>query len=113
MNWIPLTELSQLEFIRQDSLKKPVVIFKHSTRCSISDMAKNRLERESPPADITFYYLDLIAYRPISSAIAAQFDVFHESPQVLIIHNQVCMYDQSHNGITMNELKEQLSLLQQ
>ncbi len=112
MNWLPLIELSQLDLIKQESILKPVIIFKHSTRCSISDMAKNRLEREVAPENIPCYYLDLIAYRSISTAIADQFHVFHESPQVLIINNQECVYDQSHNGITMRDLKEQLNLLQ-
>ena len=45
MRWKDLTTEEQLEAIKQESAEKPVVIFKHSTRCSISSMAKMRLER--------------------------------------------------------------------
>lgn len=107
MNWIHLTEEAQLETIKQESNERPVVIFKHSTRCSISAMAKMRLERETAPDSITFYYLDLIRYRSLSNKIAEIFDVQHESPQVLIIRNGECIYDESHGGIEMNEITAQ------
>jgi bacillithiol system protein YtxJ len=107
MNWIPLTEEAQLETIKTESKTQAVVIFKHSTRCSISSMAKMRLEREAAPEGIKFYYLDLIAYRPVSNKIAELFSVWHESPQVLLIKNGECIYDESHNGISMQEISEQ------
>ena len=104
MNWIPLTDVQQLNQIKELSRSKPVVIFKHSTRCSISAMAKGRLDRVAQPDGIDFYYLDLIAYRPISNQIAEEFKVYHESPQVLLIKNGECTYDESHNGIDMNDI---------
>ncbi len=107
MNWQDLTQESQLEDIRTLSATQPVVIFKHSTRCSISSMAKNRLERSATPDGIAFYYLDLIRYRGISNKIAETFSVHHESPQVLVIRNGECVYDESHNGISMGEIAAQ------
>ena len=107
MNWVALTEETQLETIKEESESQPVVIFKHSTRCSISSMAKMRLEREEEPEGIKFYYLDLLSYRPISNKVADVFHVVHESPQVLLIKNGECVYEESHNGITMEEIAEQ------
>lgn len=107
MNWIPLTKEEQLADIAEKSKQIPQVIFKHSTRCSISSVAKSRLEKGTPPANIDFYYLDLIAYRKISDAIAKKFDVYHESPQVLLISNGECVYDESHMGISMRDITEQ------
>ncbi len=104
MNWIALTDEDQLERIKEESKQHPVVIFKHSTRCSISAMAKNRLERTEPAAGVAFYYLDLIVFRSISNRIAEMFGVMHESPQVLMIRNGECVYDESHNGISMDEI---------
>lgn len=104
MNWIPLTTEQQLAEIREASAEKPVVIFKHSTRCSISAVAKSRLERAAAPEEISFYYLDLIKFRDISNRIAADFEIPHESPQVLLIRNGECIYDESHSGITMDDL---------
>ena len=108
MNWIQLTSVDQLEEIKQKSHDKPQVIFKHSTRCSVSSMAKHRLERKEAPKEADFYYLDLIANRTISSKIEQEFDVYHESPQVLVIKKGKCIYDESHSGINMDEIKEQV-----
>eukprot|EP01136_Pigoraptor_vietnamica_P003963 Opistho-1_new@33868 len=104
MNWIPLTTEDQLVLIKEKSFSIPQVIFKHSTRCSTSSMVLNRLERAEAPATIDFYYLDLLAHRNISNKIAEDFQVYHESPQVLLIRNGECVYDESHMAITMEEL---------
>lgn len=110
MNWIHLTEEPQLNTIKELSKQRPQLIFKHSTRCHISSMAKNRLERSTPPDGIDFHYLDLIQYRQLSGKIADDFDVMHESPQILLIKDGVCIYDESHNGIAMDDIKEQAAV---
>lgn len=107
MNWIDLADEAQLETIKQESATQPVVIFKHSTRCSISVMAKNRLDKAAQPEGIKFYYLDLLQHRNISGKVAEDFHVHHESPQVLLIKNGECIYDESHNGIYLDEIIEQ------
>ena len=71
-------------------------------------MAKGRLERESNWQEVDCYFLDLLQHRSLSNRIAEEFDVHHESPQILLIHQGSYMYDQSHNRITVEELKEQL-----
>lgn len=71
-------------------------------------MAKSRLEREKAPDNTSFYYLDLIKYRSISNKIAEDYHVYHESPQILLIKNGECTYDESHNGISMQDIAEQL-----
>ncbi len=104
MNWIPLQNEAQIDEIVSKSSQKPQVIFKHSTRCSISSMAKNRLDKKNAPEGIDFYYLDLIQFRKISNKIAVDFNVTHQSPQVLIIDHGICIYDESHSGITMDDI---------
>jgi bacillithiol system protein YtxJ len=110
MNWIDLNDEQQLTTIAEQSKTQPVVIFKHSTRCSISSMAKNRLERATPAPDTLFYYLDLIKYRALSNKVAADFSIVHESPQIIMIKNGECTYDESHNGINMDEIAEQAAM---
>lgn len=103
MNWIRLNELAQLEAIDAASRKGPVLIFKHSTRCNISAAALSRLERAWTAADDaeqTTYYLDLLAHRDISNAIAMGYGVEHESPQVLVVRNGKCVHVAAHFGIT-------------
>ena len=107
MNWIPLTTEDQLLDIEKKSSSKPQVIFKHSTRCSTSSMVLNRLERSKSSDAVDFYFLDLIQYRPISAQIAEKFHVAHESPQVLVIKNGSCNFDESHMAINMDEILEQ------
>jgi len=109
MNWIEIINESQLSDVRNLSETKPQLIFKHSTRCSISSMAKHRLEKGVASDEIDFYYLDLIKHRNISQKVAEVFDVSHESPQVLLIKNGECVYDESHSGITMDEILVQSS----
>lgn len=107
MSWIALTSQAQLDEIVNKSAEKTQVIFKHSTRCSISSVAQQRLQKSKLPEEIDFYYLDLLSYRALSNQIAETFKVHHESPQVLVIKDGKCVYDESHLAISMNEIVEQ------
>lgn len=109
MQWIHLTDEDQLKKIVINSDKTPQVIFKHSTRCSVSSMVMNRLEKAGILPGADFYYLDLIAHRALSNKVAETFQVHHESPQILVIKKGECVYDESHMGITVQELEEQIS----
>jgi bacillithiol system protein YtxJ len=104
MQWIRLTDEGQLSDIILKSGSQPQVIFKHSTRCSISGVALQRLQKEAQPGGMDFYLLDLIAYRSLSNKVADTFGVQHESPQVLVIKNGSCVYTESHFGISMDEI---------
>lgn len=104
MDWINLQTEEQLNEIIYKSKDTPQVIFKHSTRCSISSMAKNRLDKKDKPDGLDFYYLDLIKFRGISNKIASDFKVAHQSPQILIIKDGLSVYDESHSGISMDDI---------
>ncbi len=106
MTWIELNHADQLDALREKSAQRAQVIFKHSTRCAVSSMALSRLERTPPPDNADFYFLDLIRHRQLSNKIAEDFSVYHESPQVLLIRNGECIYDESHSGINMDEIAE-------
>ncbi len=114
MNWNKLTDITRLEEIKKESYQHPVLILKHSTRCSISSATLGRLERnwkQDEVGDLKPYFLDLITYRAISNQIAEDFGVWHESPQALIIHNGECVYDASHFDISFDGLKSQVTAL--
>ena len=104
MHWIHLTDEEQLKQIINKSQERPQVIFKHSSRCSISSVALQRLQRVSQPLHIDFYFLDLLSLRSLSNKVAQVFNVPHESPQVLVIKEGRCIYEESHMGISMNEI---------
>ncbi|MFN4083275.1 MAG: bacillithiol system redox-active protein YtxJ [Bacteroidia bacterium] len=105
MNWRKLDSITLLDEIEKSSFQKPSLIFKHSTRCSISSGALNRLERNwNGNEALDIWYLDLIKYRDVSNAIAQKFLVEHQSPQVLIIKNGKCFYHASHFEIEYDEI---------
>ncbi len=106
--WIDLTSIDQLLEIQEQSKITPVVIFKHSTRCVISRMVLREFERSFPEkgSSCCLYFLDLLAYRDISNKIAATFQVFHQSPQLIVIKNGEAVYNASHNEIKANAIKD-------
>ena len=110
INWKPLTSESDLETIDSDSLQNYVVIFKHSTSCSISAMAKMRLE-SSWDLELDVYYLDLLRLKNLSNLISERYEVHHESPQLLLIKDVKCVYDASHFDISVAEIKESIQYL--
>ncbi|MFK7746956.1 MAG: bacillithiol system redox-active protein YtxJ [Kordia sp.] len=101
IQWKPLTDLSQLDTIVEESKAKPVAIFKHSTRCGISRMVIKQFESQYDLEEnqMTMYYLDLLNYRPISQEIAARFQVWHESPQLILVKNGITVGHASHSQI--------------
>ncbi|WP_448606672.1 bacillithiol system redox-active protein YtxJ [Paenimyroides ceti] len=106
MNWIELTQHQQLEELTALSTSQTVLIFKHSTRCIISKMALKNFESEfNLEGKVIPYFLDLIAYRALSNAIANDFNVQHQSPQLLVIKNAEVVYHESHEGIDASVLK--------
>ncbi len=109
INWIPLTDLGQLNEIISASSEKPVLIFKHSTRCIVSRTALKQFENEYDLQDeASAYFLDLLEHRNISNEIASRFGVYHQSPQLLLIKNGKSVYDVSHSDIDARELKGKL-----
>ena len=109
MNWKSLVEMEMLNEMIDKSYDSPQVLFKHSTRCSISSLALSRLNFRSVDKD--YYILDIIAYREISNKIAKRFNVTHQSPQILLLHKGKCIYDASHLGISGSQVKKKMELI--
>lgn len=110
MNWNILDDINQLATIKDTSQTTPVLIFKHSTTCGISRMVLRNLESEYDidAQDLIPYFLDLKQYREISNAIASQFNVVHESPQILLVKCGEAVYNTSHGSITVEKIKKHL-----
>jgi bacillithiol system protein YtxJ len=108
MKWNLLKSEEQLKELLEKSKQTAQVIFKYSSRCSISEVAKTRLERKAAPSDVDFYFLDIITYRSLSNKIAKDLAVHHESPQILLLKNGECIYEESHLAIQMGEIEIQL-----
>lgn len=107
MKWNELTSIEGLDALIESSEDNPVMLFKHSTRCSISSTALDRMMRnwkEEDSLKVTPFYLDLLNYRPISNAIAEKTGVEHQSPQVILLKNKKAVWEASHWDIDYNEL---------
>lgn len=107
LEWILITHIDQLDYMISKSWEKPILIFKHSTRCGISKMALKQFENGFSLTDqFTAYFLDLLEYREISNEIAACFGVMHQSPQLIVIKNGVQVHNVSHSDIATEELQQ-------
>lgn len=108
--WKALERSAQIQEIMQRSHERPCLIFKHSTRCSISAMALRRLEIgwNVPGEALECWFLDLIAFREVSQAVAQTLQVQHESPQVLLVRNGAVFYHSSHSAITPAAISQAL-----
>ena len=106
-SWQTIRSADDLERARKESYEKPVVLFKHSTSCGLSAGAKYRLESDWPELghEIGFYYLDLLSYRSLSNQIASDYNVIHQSPQVIVVKNGKEVYNTSHHNISISDLR--------
>jgi bacillithiol system protein YtxJ len=105
MAWLPLQSESQLAAVVELSRTRPQIILKHSTRCSISSIAKSRVERspEFAAGHYDFHLVLVVEDRPVSNAIASELGVVHESPQALYLDNGEVVLEQSHYAIDVAE----------
>jgi len=108
--WRKLSSVDQLNHIKKASKTKTQAIFKHSTRCGISRMVSRNFESsfDLSAEDVDLYYLDLLSYREVSDEISAKFQVWHESPQFIVIKNGVVVHHASHSAITPQVLHQYL-----
>ncbi len=104
--WVKLTSIEQLDEAAEASKDKTVILFKHSTRCSISSSALHRFTSKwTEDTDIIPYYLDLIAHREVSNKIQEKFGVVHQSPQVIALKDGKVIYNASHMSINLDDIK--------
>ena len=109
IHWKALNTQLQLQEIIRESFNQIIFIFKHSTWCNVSSLAKMRLEdnwaREFS-TNTEIYLLDVFKQRDLSNEVASVFQVHHESPQILLIQDGECFHDASHFDITVEEIRE-------
>ena len=106
INWSKIEIISDIDEIIDQSELNTIVIFKHSTRCGISNSVLRRFEKQTkPPMDQTnFYLLNVIQHRNISNEISQQLTIHHESPQLIIIKNREVIAHDSHYEILNMDL---------
>ena len=87
LSWTSLAFVEEIDTIKEISKNQSVLIFKHSTRCGISRMVIKQFESlfNEENKQLKVYYLDLLNFREVSSKLSEDFQVIHESPQLLVI----------------------------
>ena len=93
-----LTSLAGLDALLKEP--GPVLLLKHSTTCPISAEALEEVEAWGGD----FVYLDLLAHREVSNAIAARLNVRHESPQAIVLKAGRAVAVLNHDEITRDAL---------
>ncbi len=106
--WNPMeSEEDLLKAIENSNLHR-VIIFKHSTRCPISKIVMKSFENQINNADedYEYWYLDLLRHRELSNKIAEDFEVTHQSPQIIVLEKEKAIFDASHQAIDLDEVKQ-------
>jgi bacillithiol system protein YtxJ len=92
------------------SRKGKIVLYKHSTQCGMCDGALEEIQeflKSRADAD-DFYYLDLLAHRDVSNAIAHRLGVKHESPQAIVLDKGKVASVLNHRAIRVAALTRAL-----
>ena len=106
--WNRLISVNQLIEIEKESFHQPIAIFKHTTRCGTSSMALRQFESqfETDNTSVKLYFLDLLSFKDISNEIAIRFQVFHESPQLIVLKDGNTIHHSSHHQIDAGLLEQ-------
>ncbi|HEV7231749.1 MAG TPA: bacillithiol system redox-active protein YtxJ [Bacteroidia bacterium] len=98
--------MEEIDLMSKMPAHRAAVIFKHSTRCSISRFVLKNLNQSwhFSHQELPFYFLDLLAHRSISNKVAEHYDVVHQSPQLLLIKNGKCVYNKTHEEISSEDV---------
>ena len=102
-----LRDESDWKKLLQLSNEQPVVLFKHSTRCDISDQVlKEFQDFTSRNESITYGIVNVVEDRRLSNSIAEEMRIQHQSPQAIVIENEQPVWHASHWSINAKELEE-------
>jgi bacillithiol system protein YtxJ len=85
------------------------IVYKHSPTCSLCGWSQHVLGRMAEQDGVTLELVDVLAQRPLSQAIEAQFGVRHESPQILVIDDGRVTWHASHRGVAPERVRAALA----
>jgi len=112
MNWKHLNSTDDLDEAITSSNNSLVILFKHSTRCSISRMAEKMLAMgwDESLDSVEAYHLDLLNHRDVSAAITETLNVHHQSPQLLVLQNSEVLEVSNHSDISADIVKKHINI---
>lgn len=104
IEWNALESVQDLDQLLELSREKPdslFAVFKHSTACVVSSLAKSNLEKKwkKHNHDVPIYLLDILQYRNVSNYIEEELEITHQSPQLIILKAGEVVHHASHSAI--------------
>src|SRR6266404_4851380 len=106
---VDLQQEQDLEQLLERSTTEPILIFKHSTQCSISAQAYEEFtDFAEAVRSLSCGVVLVIENRELSNEIAGRFGVRHQSPQALLIKDRQVVWNASHWSITSDSLNDAL-----
>lgn len=108
MNFDDLSTEDHLDMLLERSHVEPVVIYKHSDICGLSNIAQREVSRFASGAAAPIYKLVVQRARHVSNAIESLFGIRHESPQTIVVRNGRAVYNASHRAISAEALADAL-----
>jgi len=103
-----IESIPQLEALVERSKNGPVLIFKHSLTCHISSYAWSEFQRFAagrPDGEAVFALIVVQTARLVSTTLAQQTGVRHQSPQAILLRNAAVAWHASHYGIELAALE--------
>lgn len=108
---IPLSDLVELEAAIQESVERPVLLFKHSRHCGVScealDELRSHIGRHAGSA--AYKMITVQTHRPVSDAATRRLGIRHETPQAILLKGGKPVWSASHFRITASQLDELLA----
>jgi bacillithiol system protein YtxJ len=102
---VELRKDQDLDDLLERSKTDPVLIFKHSTQCSISgEVQREFMDFVATAPELEAVVILVIENRRLSDTVAERFGVRHESPQALLIKDGRVVWHASHWSITSDAL---------
>ena len=102
----PLSDIVELEAAIEESVQRPVLLFKHSRQCGVScealDELRSHIDRHAGPA--VYKMITVQTHRPISDAAARRLGIRHETPQAILLKDGKPVWSGSHFRITAEQL---------
>jgi bacillithiol system protein YtxJ len=110
MELTPMVSVADLDAALTQSTTMPVLLFKHSDTCGISEMAfdEMRAHLQGRPFSVCYGLITVQTGRHVSDEVVRRLGVRHESPQVILVRDGKVLWHASHHHVTAEEIESAL-----
>ncbi|MDZ7807262.1 MAG: bacillithiol system redox-active protein YtxJ [Gracilimonas sp.] len=109
-HWNTVSVRENITSLIERSREQPQLIYKHSTRCSVSFITKEDLdyhvEQIAKHADL--HLINVVEQRDLSNYLSQTLNIRHESPQALLLRDGQVTWTGSHWNVKAKEILSRL-----